>query len=99
MTLVSNDRLRGLRSIHGRDAGFTLVELMTVVSLIVVVGFLAVRVVSRGRRGEAGPAFARTLLATIHQARQTTMALGRPTRLTVVPGAPSVKLLSEVQQI
>jgi prepilin-type N-terminal cleavage/methylation domain-containing protein len=67
--------------------GFTLVELMMVVAMISVVGALAVRMYSRGVRGESAPAFARTLLSTVLEARQEALSLGRSTRVTLVPAS------------
>jgi prepilin-type N-terminal cleavage/methylation domain-containing protein len=72
-----------------RAGGFTLVELMIVVAIITVVAVLAVRS-SRGVRGDQAPAFTRSLLAAAHQARQSAMALGLPTRLLLDLGPPIV---------
>src|SRR5262245_16970113 len=79
--------------------GFTLVELLVVVGMIVLVSFLAVRIMSRRGRGHAPPVLGRTLLARVHQARQTTMASSRPTRLTVQPTVTGTKIVSEWQTV
>src|SRR5262245_46767785 len=79
--------------------GFTLVELMIVVAMLVIVSFLAVRIMSKGRRGEAAPAFARTLMSTVNQARTRTMAQGRPTRITIAPSPTGARLTSAWQTI
>jgi prepilin-type N-terminal cleavage/methylation domain-containing protein len=64
-------------------SGFTLVELMTVVTIIGVVAALAARMYSRGVRGESAPKFARTMMATLLDARHQALALGRPTMVTL----------------
>lgn len=66
------------------SAGFTLVELLTVVAIIGVVAALAARFYSRGVRGESAPKFARTMMATLLDARHQAMALGRPTEVKLV---------------
>ncbi|HJZ85673.1 MAG TPA: prepilin-type N-terminal cleavage/methylation domain-containing protein [Polyangia bacterium] len=78
-----------------RHAGFTLIELMVVVAIIIVVSVLAVRFYSGGRRGAAADSFARTMLALAHQARQYSMATRSQTRLRFVPGAPPVVFLEQ----
>jgi Tfp pilus assembly protein FimT len=69
------------------------VELMVVVALTTIVGSLAARLYSRGVRGEAAPSFARGLLATMLEARHTALALGRATRVTLVPGPSGARLI------
>jgi prepilin-type N-terminal cleavage/methylation domain-containing protein len=72
-----------------RAGGFTLVELMIVVAIITVVAMLAVRS-GTSVRGDQAPAFTRSLLAAAHEARQSAMALGLPTRLLLDVGPPIV---------
>lgn len=67
-----------------RSAAFTLVELMTVVAIVGVVAALAARLYSRGVSGESAPKFARTMMATLLDARHQAMALGRPTEVKLV---------------
>jgi len=67
-----------------RQAGFTLTELMTVVVILGIVSVLAVRMFSKNRRGESVGPFARTLYATVQQARQSAMALRRDARIRLV---------------
>src|SRR5438876_1067528 len=64
-------------------AGFTTTELLCALGIVGIVSVLAVRGGGRGRKGELAPAFARTVLATVHQARQAAIAKQRRTRLTV----------------
>jgi prepilin-type N-terminal cleavage/methylation domain-containing protein len=85
------------RGLH-RTSGFTLIEIMTVVSIIAITAALAVRMMSRNTRGEMAPGFARTVLSTAHQARQAAIVDGRPVRLTVQKGTTTTRLLSEIQQ-
>jgi prepilin-type N-terminal cleavage/methylation domain-containing protein len=82
-----------MRARGHRQAGFTLVELMVVVALVGVVATLAARLYSRGVRGEAAPAFARSLLATIQETRHGALVLGRPMRLRLVPGNPGAQVI------
>jgi Tfp pilus assembly protein FimT len=91
----------GLEVRDARPAGFTIVEVMAVLAMMVVVSFLAVRLMSRGRRAEAAPAFARNLLTTLHQARQTALASARATRVTIAPpvGTAPSTVTSEMQQL
>jgi hypothetical protein len=58
---------------------------MIVVAMMALVGTLAVTMVSRVRRGETSPAFARNLYVQLMQARQAAVALRRPTRVTISP--------------
>jgi prepilin-type N-terminal cleavage/methylation domain-containing protein len=78
-----------------RHSGFTLVELMTVVCIVAIVGALAARMYSRGVRGEAAPGFARTMMATMLDARHSAMVLGRTTRVTLSPASPAMTVLTE----
>jgi prepilin-type N-terminal cleavage/methylation domain-containing protein len=82
------NRVRGRRS-----AGFTLVELMVVVALVGVVAALATRLYSRGVRGEAAPAFARSLLAAVQETRHAALSLGRPMRLRLEPATTGAQVI------
>jgi prepilin-type N-terminal cleavage/methylation domain-containing protein len=75
--------------------GFTLVELMVVVTIVALVGALAARMYSRGVSGEAAPAFARSLLSTMLEARHSALALGRATRVTLTPSAPAMRVVTD----
>jgi len=66
-----------------RQSGFTLVELMVVVAIVALSGALAARMFSRGVRGESAPAFARSAMATLLDARHTAITLGRTTAVQV----------------
>jgi len=68
---------------HRLQNGFTLVELMTVVAIVGIVAALGARMYSRGVRGETAPGFARSMMASVLDARHTAMALGKPTSLTL----------------
>ena len=70
-------------------AGFTLIELMIVVAIMTVVAGLAIRVMSRASRGERAPAFARSVLAMVHHARQQALISNRPTKILVYSNASS----------
>jgi prepilin-type N-terminal cleavage/methylation domain-containing protein len=76
--------------------GFTLVELMIVIAMVSVVGALAARIYSRGVRGEAAPAFARSLLSTILEARHAAMSMGRASRVTLVPGSSGSRVVVDL---
>lgn len=79
-------------------AGFTMIELMVVVGLMVIVAGLAVRIMSRASRGERAPAFARSVLAMVHHARQQAVISGKPTRITIYAGSTSSTIISERQE-
>lgn len=64
-------------------SGFTLTELMVIVAIIGVVAALAARMYSGGVRGETAPAFARSVMATLGEARHMAVALGKRTRVTL----------------
>lgn len=66
-----------------RSSAFTLVELMVVVAIVGVVAGLAARMYSRGVRGESAPKFARTMMATLLDARHLALTLGRPTEVSL----------------
>jgi hypothetical protein len=68
---------------------------MIVVAIMVIVGGLAVRIMSRASRGERAPAFARSVLAMVHHARQQALVSGRPTRVTVYANGSSSTITSE----
>jgi prepilin-type N-terminal cleavage/methylation domain-containing protein len=63
--------------------GFTLVELLTVVTIIGGVTSLGLLMYARIARGDKAPAFARSILALVHEARQAATSNGRTTRITV----------------
>ena len=63
---------------------------MIVIAMVSVVGALAARIYSRGVRGEAAPAFARSLLSTIMEARHAALSMGRASRVTMVPGTSTL---------
>ena len=86
---------------YGRErgqGGFTLIELMVVVGIMAIVAALAVRVMSRASRGERAPAFARSVLAMVHRARQIALINGRPTRIAVYTSGNNSTITSEMQQ-
>ena len=58
-----------MRTRTRRAAGFTLVELMTVVAIIGIVATLAGALLLAGVRGETAPAFARAVLSSVLDAR------------------------------
>jgi type II secretory pathway pseudopilin PulG len=68
---------------------------MVVVAIIGIVAALGVRMYSRGVSGETAPAFARSLLSTMLEARHSALALGRPTRVKLMPGSPYGTVVSE----
>ncbi len=74
--------------------GFTLVELMVVVVIIGTVGAMGALLVRRALNANKAPAFARTLISAMHEARHSAISEGRPSRITIVPGSP-MKILSE----
>jgi prepilin-type N-terminal cleavage/methylation domain-containing protein len=78
-----------------RQIGFTLVELMVVVTIVGVVGMLASRMYSRGVRGEQAPGFARSLMSTMLDARHIALTLGRPSRVTLIPASPAMLVKTE----
>jgi prepilin-type N-terminal cleavage/methylation domain-containing protein len=77
-----------------RSRGFTLVEMLVVVAIIGVVAALAARMYSRGVRGESAPKFARTLMATLLDARHQALALGRPTQVTLFGSSSTMSVTS-----
>src|SRR5690349_24683900 len=84
---------------RGRQmAGFTMIELMIVVGMMAIVAALAVRVMSRASRGERAPAYARSVLAMVHHARQTAIVSGKPTRITIYANGASSSIISERQE-
>lgn len=60
---------------------------MTVVAIIGIVAALSARMYSRGVRGEGAPKFARSMMATMLDARHMALSLGRPTSVTLTGGA------------
>jgi type II secretion system protein H len=79
-----------------RSRGFTLVEMLVVVAIIGIAASLAARMYSRGVRGESAPKFARTLMATLLDARHEAMALGRPTQVSLF-GSSSTMTVNSYQ--
>src|SRR5438132_12706602 len=86
---------QGKARVRRAEAAFTLIELMIVVAIIVTVTTLAVRVYSKGRRGELGTAFARQALIRTREARQRSLAQGTVTRLRLAPGRDTSALVVE----
>jgi prepilin-type N-terminal cleavage/methylation domain-containing protein len=78
-----------------RARGFTLVELMVVVVIIGTVGAMGAVLVRRALNANKAPAFARTFLSTVHEARHAAIANGMPARLRIVPNNP-MTVVSEV---
>jgi prepilin-type N-terminal cleavage/methylation domain-containing protein len=72
-----------------RARGFTLVELLVVVALIGATAAVAAMSM-RGQRGEKAPAFARSLIGLVHEARQQALSTGLWTRLRLVPSSSTV---------
>jgi len=56
---------------------------MIVVAILGIAASLAARMYSRGVRGESAPKFARTMMATLLDARHQALTLGRPTQVTL----------------
>src|SRR5262245_20021492 len=81
-----------------RMGGFTLVELMVVVALMTVVAALAIRVMSRASRGERAPAFARSILAMAHRARQFAIVNGQAAKLSISTNGSSSMISTWIQQ-
>ena len=76
-----------------RARGFTLVELMVVVTIIAIGAALASGMYARGVRGEKAPALARSLVAVLLDARHSAVALGRATRVQLLPTTPAMQLV------
>jgi prepilin-type N-terminal cleavage/methylation domain-containing protein len=77
------------------DRGFTLVELMVVVVIIGTVGAMGALLVRRALNANKAPAFARTFLSTVHEARHSAIANGMPARIRIVASNP-MTVVSEV---
>jgi hypothetical protein len=68
---------------------------MVVVVIIGTVGAMGALLVRRALNSNKAPAFARTFLSTVHEARHSAIANGLPARIRVVPNNP-MTVVSEV---
>jgi type II secretion system protein H len=66
-----------------RKAGFTLVELMAVVTIIAVVAAVAARYSHRASAAEQTGETARALMLTVHEARESALGFGQTTRVRI----------------
>jgi prepilin-type N-terminal cleavage/methylation domain-containing protein len=66
-----------------RARGFTLVELMVVVTIVAIVAVVGTKLSSKYRRGSEAAGFARSLTIAAHQAREAAITLKTTTRLRV----------------
>jgi prepilin-type N-terminal cleavage/methylation domain-containing protein len=76
-----------------RERGFTLVELMTVVTIVGLVMALAAMAV-RPNRGEQARSFARSLLGVCHEARQTAISQRQTSRIRLALKGPEVWMVT-----
>jgi prepilin-type N-terminal cleavage/methylation domain-containing protein len=66
--------------------GFTLVELLVVMAIMAGVGAMAIGLLSR--RGDKVPAFSRSLLSTVQEARQVALTQHQATRVYIDATSP-----------
>ena len=72
---------------------------MIVVAIIAGVGAMGASMYRRAVSGSTSPAFARSFVSFVHEARHAAMTTGRPSRLRIVPGTtinPATVIFSEV---
>jgi prepilin-type N-terminal cleavage/methylation domain-containing protein len=75
---------------RARERGFTLIELMVVVTIIATVGALGAVMLRGAVSSAAAPSFARSLITVMHAARHAAITTSRTARVRIVPAANGV---------